>query len=89
MDASTETKTREMRRSARKVPAPLKRDEIGMNRHRALALCLGMIFSENRCALFRIMPWLTNRAGCNSAHLILIGNASRPRRKPCRRLLLS
>jgi len=27
-----------------------------MNRHRALALCLGMIFSENRFTLFRIMP---------------------------------
>jgi hypothetical protein len=39
-------------------PAPgaaLKRDEIGMNRHRALGCCLSMIFSENRCALFRIM----------------------------------
>src|SRR4029079_16148525 len=35
--------------------APLKRDEIGLNRHRALALCLSMIFSENRFTLFRIM----------------------------------
>jgi hypothetical protein len=35
--------------------APLKRDEIGMNRHRALGYCLSMIFSENRFALFRIM----------------------------------
>jgi hypothetical protein len=26
------------------------------NRHRALACCLGMIFSENRFTLFRIMP---------------------------------
>ena len=34
----------------------LKRDELRKNRHRALALCLGMIFSENRFALFRIMP---------------------------------
>jgi len=33
----------------------LKRDEIWMNRHRALASCLSMIFSENRYALFRIM----------------------------------
>ncbi|PSO23802.1 hypothetical protein C7G43_22555 [Bradyrhizobium sp. MOS004] len=33
----------------------LKRDEIGLNRHRALAPCLSMIFSENRFALFRIM----------------------------------
>ncbi|MVT76838.1 hypothetical protein GPL20_27980 [Bradyrhizobium cajani] len=33
----------------------LKRDEIGMSRHRALGCCLSMIFSENRCALFRIM----------------------------------
>ena len=30
----------------------LKRDEIGMNRHRALGYCLSMIFSENRFALF-------------------------------------
>jgi hypothetical protein len=36
--------------------APPKRDEFRMNRHRALALCLGMIFSENRFTLFRIMP---------------------------------
>jgi hypothetical protein len=33
-----------------------ERDEIGMNRQRALASCLGMIFSENRFALFQIMP---------------------------------
>jgi hypothetical protein len=35
--------------------AGLKRDEIGMNRHRALGYFLSMIFSENRCTLFRIM----------------------------------
>jgi hypothetical protein len=34
---------------------PLKRDENRMN-HRALASCLGTIFSENRFTLFRIMP---------------------------------
>jgi hypothetical protein len=33
----------------------LKRDAIGMNRHRASGCCLSMIFSENRCALFRVM----------------------------------
>jgi hypothetical protein len=33
----------------------LKRDEFRSNRHRALAYCLRMIFSENRCTLFRIM----------------------------------
>jgi hypothetical protein len=33
----------------------LKRDDFRMNLHRALALCLGMTFSENRRALFRIM----------------------------------
>ncbi|MFW1442942.1 hypothetical protein ACEV7Z_23410, partial [Vibrio parahaemolyticus] len=33
----------------------LKRDDIGLNRHRALDSCLSMIFSENRYALFRIM----------------------------------
>jgi len=36
-------------------PEALKRDEIWMNRHRALACCLRMIFPENRFALFRIM----------------------------------
>ena len=42
----------------------LKRDEIRMNRHRALAFCLSMIFSENRCTLFRIMLYaaFTRRA---------------------------
>jgi hypothetical protein len=35
--------------------SPLKRDEIRLNRYRALALCLSMIFSENRYTLFRIM----------------------------------
>jgi hypothetical protein len=33
----------------------LKRDEIWMNRHRALVFCLSMISSENRYPLFRIM----------------------------------
>ena len=33
----------------------LDRDEISMNRHPALVLCLSMIFSENRYTLFRIM----------------------------------
>jgi len=33
----------------------LKRDEIVLNRHRALAFYLSMIFSENRFTLFRIM----------------------------------
>jgi hypothetical protein len=33
----------------------LKRDAIRIDRHRALGCCLSMIFSENRCALFRIM----------------------------------
>ncbi|WLA82297.1 hypothetical protein [Bradyrhizobium elkanii] len=33
----------------------LKRDEIGLNHHRALAPCLSMIFWENRFTLFRIM----------------------------------
>jgi hypothetical protein len=33
----------------------LKRDEIGLNRHRASGLCLSMIYSENRYTLFRIM----------------------------------
>ncbi|WP_194457433.1 hypothetical protein [Bradyrhizobium sp. CCBAU 53421] len=32
-----------------------KRDEIGLNHHRALAPCLSMIFLENRFTLFRIM----------------------------------
>jgi hypothetical protein len=33
----------------------LKRDDLRMNHHRALALYLRMIFSENRFTLFRIM----------------------------------
>jgi len=37
------------------VGGSLKRDEIGLNHHRALASCLSMIFSENRYTLFRIM----------------------------------
>src|SRR5437016_1754915 len=36
-------------------PTRLARDEFRMNRHRALAYCLSMIFSENRSPLFRIM----------------------------------
>ena len=38
------------------VMAALKRDKFRMKRRRALALCLSMTFSENRFALFRIMP---------------------------------
>ena len=37
------------------APARPERDEIELNHHRALALCLSMIFSENRFTLFRIM----------------------------------
>ncbi|PPQ20284.1 hypothetical protein CV770_05870 [Bradyrhizobium sp. AC87j1] len=44
-----------MSTSKRSAAMPLKRDAIRMNRHRALGCCLSMIFSENRCALFRIM----------------------------------
>jgi hypothetical protein len=33
----------------------LERDDFRMVRHRALAFCLSMIFSENRRPLFRIM----------------------------------
>ncbi len=36
-------------------PIGLERDEFRMNRHRALAYCLSMIFSKNRFPLFRIM----------------------------------
>jgi hypothetical protein len=35
--------------------ALLKRDDFRLNHHRALAFCSRMIFSENRCTLFRIM----------------------------------
>lgn len=35
---------------------PLEHEEMRTNRHRALALSLSMTFSENRYALFRIMP---------------------------------
>src|SRR5262245_39042544 len=34
---------------------PLERDDFSLNRHPALASCLSMIFSENRCTLFGIM----------------------------------
>ena len=34
---------------------PLEHDVIRWNRHHALALCLSMIFSENRFPLFRLM----------------------------------
>src|SRR5262245_13108414 len=33
----------------------LERDDFSLNRHPALASCLSMIFSENRCTLFGIM----------------------------------
>src|SRR5467141_4840739 len=33
----------------------LERDDSSSNRHPALSFCLSMIFSENRCPLFRIM----------------------------------
>jgi hypothetical protein len=33
----------------------LKGDVIRMNEHRALGCCSSVIFSEKRCALFRIM----------------------------------
>ena len=45
-----------------KTPIALKGDEIGTNRHRALGFCLSMIFSESRCALFRIMHLGRNRS---------------------------
>jgi len=34
---------------------PLKRDEIGLNRRRALGFLIEHDLSENRCTLFRIM----------------------------------
>jgi hypothetical protein len=34
---------------------PLERDDFSLNRHPALAFCLSIIFSENRCTLFGIM----------------------------------
>ncbi|WP_271605770.1 hypothetical protein, partial [Bradyrhizobium sp. CCBAU 11434] len=43
------------REFAKIQPKQLKRDEIGMNRHRALGCFFNMIFSENLCTLFRIM----------------------------------
>ena len=36
-------------------PSALEHDVIRCNRHHALALCLSMIFTENRFPLFRIM----------------------------------
>jgi hypothetical protein len=34
----------------------LEQDDFSLNRHPPLASCVSMIFSENRCALFGIMP---------------------------------
>ena len=39
----------------RRLIRRLKRDEIGLNHHRALDCCMRMIFPENRFALIRIM----------------------------------
>jgi len=36
---------------------PARADDFSPNRHPALSFCLSMIFSENRCPLFRIMLW--------------------------------
>ena len=36
-----------------------EQDDFSSNRHPALSFCLSMIFSENRCPLFRIMLKLT------------------------------
>ena len=43
---------------------PLEHDVIRWNRHHALALCLSMIFSENRFPLFRIMLSSAMTSGC-------------------------
>jgi hypothetical protein len=40
---------------AQRSNATLVRDDFSSNRHPALALCLSMIFSENRYPLFGIM----------------------------------
>jgi len=37
------------------APSSLERDDFSLHRHPALASCLSMIFSENRCTLFGIM----------------------------------
>jgi hypothetical protein len=37
--------------------ADLERDGFSSSRHPALSFCSSMIFSENRCPLFRIMLW--------------------------------
>jgi hypothetical protein len=39
----------------RVMPETPERDDFSSNRHPALSFCLSMIFSENRCPLFRIM----------------------------------
>jgi hypothetical protein len=46
----TATRTRKWRQN----PVPLKRDGSKSNRHRDLAYCLRMIFSENRCPMRRL-----------------------------------
>ncbi len=38
-----------------RVERRLEHDDVSSNRHHALSFCLSMIFSENRCPLFRVM----------------------------------
>jgi hypothetical protein len=63
---------------------PLKRDDFRMNHHRALVLYFGMIFSENRCTLFRIMPQASRRALRKSPRRIaaLVALLFRPHHRP-------
>jgi hypothetical protein len=39
-----------------RLVAALERDDFSSRRHLALAICLRMIFSENRVPLFGLMP---------------------------------
>jgi hypothetical protein len=54
-DIGREASRQALRETDRAMSRPLKRDDFSSNRHPALSFCLSMIFSENRCTLFRIM----------------------------------
>ena len=78
MGVPRRARTRISKTTPCKVGFSLKRDEIGLNRHRALALCLGMIFSENRFTLFRIMPSSKGPRRAGIVHRLDLGARALP-----------
>src|SRR5262249_27183624 len=53
---------------------PLERDDFSLNRQPALAFCLSMIFSENRCTLFGIML----SPGCRKSRYTALPDLGQP-----------